>query len=111
MFVDTFREYFREISINDYQPSHAETAEGTTCEAGALIVPKMLNRSNNSINSLLYSCFASAFALSKPSILCSAFLVFPTISGNLLPARSKRRRLTYIGFWDGNGRTSKALYT
>ena len=47
------------------------------------------------------SCFASAFTPSKPSILCSAFLLFPTVSGNLLLARSKPRRYNYIGFWYG----------
>jgi hypothetical protein len=29
------------------------------------------------------------------------FLMFPTLSGNLLLARSKPRRLNYIGFWYG----------
>src|SRR6266446_2378503 len=47
------------------------------------------------------TCFASAFAPSKPSLLCSAFLMFPTISGNLLLARSKPLSLNYIGFCYG----------
>src|SRR5216684_3901005 len=63
--------------------------------------PERLDASNVSINSIQYCCFASAFAPSKPSILCFAFLMFPTISGNLLLARSKPRRLNYMGFWYG----------
>jgi hypothetical protein len=55
--------------------------------------PQLLDGSYVSINSIQYSCFASAFAPSKPSILCFAFLMFLTISGNLLLARSKPRRL------------------
>ena len=74
--------------------------------------PQFFGGSNVSINSIQYSCFASAFALSKPSILCPAFLVFPTISGNLLPARSKPRRLNYTGFRYGKSTAGprKRLY-
>jgi len=44
-------------------------------------------------------CFASAFAPSKHSFLCSPFSMFSTISGNLLLARSKPRGCNCIGFW------------
>jgi hypothetical protein len=48
-----------------------------------------------------YTCFASTSPRSNLSILCFAFLAFSTIPGNLLLARSKPRRLYYIGFGTG----------
>src|SRR4029077_18499138 len=48
--------------------------------------------------SKLSTCFASTGPRSNDSFLYFNFLVFPTISGNLLLARSKPRELNYIGF-------------
>src|SRR6267143_5035714 len=45
-----------------------------------------------------YACFASTSPRSNDSFLYSRLLVFPTISGNLLLARSKPRQLYYMGF-------------
>jgi hypothetical protein len=44
------------------------------------------------------ACFASTGPRSNHSFLYRRFLVFPTISGNLLLARSKPREFYYIGF-------------
>jgi hypothetical protein len=44
------------------------------------------------------TCFASTCPRSNDSFLYRRFLVFLTISGNLLLARSKPRELNYIGF-------------
>jgi hypothetical protein len=51
----------------------------------------------------LVPCFASTFTCSNNSILCPTFSMFSTISGNRLLARSKPRRLYYIGFWNSFG--------
>jgi hypothetical protein len=48
--------------------------------------------------SMLSTCFASTGPRSNDSFLYRRFLVFPTISGNLLLARSKPRELYYMGF-------------
>src|SRR6267378_4941213 len=48
-------------------------------------------------------CFASTGPPSNPSILYSRFPMFPTISGNLLLARSKPRHHNSIGFWHSFG--------
>jgi hypothetical protein len=45
------------------------------------------------------TCFASTGPRSNDSFLYFNFLVFPTISGNLLLARSKPRHRNSIGFW------------
>ena len=65
------------------------------------IVSGLLPLLRQFLPSIQYSCFASAFAPSKHPTFCPAFLMFPIISGNLLLARSKPRRLYYIGFWYG----------
>jgi hypothetical protein len=43
-------------------------------------------------------------------IPCSAFLMFPTISGNLFLARSKSEYLNYLGFWYGKS-TFSLIFT
>ena len=66
------------------------------------------------------TCFASRCPRSNDSFLYHRFLVFLTISGNLLLARSKPRANNYIGFWNSkrtvnikqfnNRRSSLCLY-
>jgi hypothetical protein len=49
------------------------------------------------------TCFASTSSRSNQSFPYSAFLMFSTISGNLLLARSRPRHHNWIGFWHSFG--------
>src|SRR5580692_1698821 len=54
--------------------------------------------------------FASTNPRSNNSILCPAFLMFSTISGNLLLARSKPRHHNWIGVWHSFGTVLAHLF-
>jgi hypothetical protein len=55
------------------------------------------------------TCFASTGPLSNDSFLYSRFIIFPTISGNLLLARSKPREINYVGFLRSSGSADVSL--
>jgi hypothetical protein len=69
----------------------------------------MFDNFYRSITSIQRFRFASAFGRFKDSILCHRFLMFSTISGNLLLARIKPRPRNYIGFLYSSGTVDPKL--